>query len=236
MIDPTNVRYQRLCIWCGVGFMVLFFIALILAGFIPPPAPTMTGAELLEQFRGNEIGTKLMMPIALVAAGLAIPWNGLISAHILRIEQGNKALPILAITSFGGGILNNLFFFLPFVFWAAAYYRVDRAPEVFLMISDMAWLEVVMMFSPAVVQNICIALAGFADKSANPVFPRWCCFAMLWIALLLAPGCLAIFFFTGPFSWNGLIVFWIPATVFGLSIQILAYVMLRYAKIQGKTA
>jgi hypothetical protein len=100
----------------------------------------------------------------------------------------------------------------------------------------MAWLEVVMMFLPAVVQNICIALAGFADKSANPVFPRWCCFAMLWISLLLAPGCLAIFFFTEPFSWNGLIVFWIPATVFGLSIQILAYVMLRYAKIQGRIA
>jgi hypothetical protein len=87
MIDSANVRYQRLCIWSGIGFMVLFFIALILAGFIPPPAPTMTGAELLEKFRGNEIGTKLMMPIAIVAAGLAIPWNGLISAHILRIEQ-----------------------------------------------------------------------------------------------------------------------------------------------------
>ncbi len=39
MIDPTNVRYQRACIWSGVAFMVLFFIALVLAGFIPPPSP-----------------------------------------------------------------------------------------------------------------------------------------------------------------------------------------------------
>lgn len=64
------------------------------------------------------------------------------------------------------------------------------------------------------------------------MFPRWCCFAMLWIAVLSMTGSVAIFFFGGPFAWNGILAFWIPANAFGISIFVLAYVMLKHIKAQ----
>ena len=37
----------------------------------------------------------------------------------------------------------------------------------------------------------------------------------LWVAFLGAGGCLSVFFKNGPFSWNGIVGWWIPTVVFG---------------------
>ncbi|MET0984144.1 MAG: hypothetical protein ABW034_01930 [Steroidobacteraceae bacterium] len=233
MINPSVTRYQRLCIWCGIGFVSLFFAALFpIAGFIPPPPPTLSGPELMDLYRDQFAMVKLAMPIGILAAGLSIPFNALIAGHIARIETRDQGMPLLSITSFGAGTVNSMLFLLPFIFWAGGYFRIDRDPALVQLISDMAWLEVVMIFSPAAIQCVCVALAGFMDKTQQAVFPRWCCFAMLWIAVLFIPGSLGIFFFHGPFAWNGLIVFWVPASVFGLQIFLLAYVMYKHTSME----
>ena len=121
---------------------------------------------------------------------------------------------------------------LPFMFWSAGYFRPDRPPELVLLMSDMAWLEVVMYFSPFSVQCVAIAFAGFMDRSEHRVFPRWCCYVMLWTAILYLPASMAIFFFSGPFAFNGLIAFWVPVVVFSNYILVLAYVMNNYVKVQ----
>ena len=229
VINTFSVRSQRLCILCGVAFIVLFFGALYpVAGFIPPPSPMLTGAELMEKYGERLFMVKLAMPIGILSAGFSIPWNALIAAHIGRIELRGSAMPLLAITSFGAGVVNTVLFFLPFIFWSAGFFRIDRDPGLVQLISDMSWLEAVMAISPAAIQCVTVAIAGFADESPAPVFPRWCCFAMLWVAVLLLPGTMGIFFFQGPFAFNGLIVFWLVAAAFGSEILLLAYVMYRY--------
>ena len=121
----------------GLLWGVLFFTALIMVGQFPSPSPHFTGA------------------------GLAIPFNALIATHFSRIETSGGSMPILAVTSFGGGICNIGAFILAL---------------------------------PAI-QMICIALGGFVDNSANPVYPRWYCYLMLWLATGTSTGCAAIFFF-----------------------------------------
>ena len=61
---------------------------------------------------------------------------------------------------------------------------------------------------------VCTAFAGFRDKSDNPVFPRWYNFLMIWIAIGTCTDCLTIFFFDGPFAYNGIISLWMPALAF----------------------
>lgn len=46
------------------------------------------------------------------------------------------------------------------------------------------------------------------------MFPRWVGYANLWIAILYLPELLVFFFTTGPFAWDWLIGFWIPAVLF----------------------
>ena len=60
-----------------------------------------------------------------------------------------------------------------------------------------------------------------------PIFPRWLAFYNLWSALLMAPGSLIPFFKTGPFAWDGLFAFWLPATVFGIWFVVMQVMVLK---------
>jgi hypothetical protein len=228
-VNPS-VRFHMAAIWCGVGFAVAFFAAIILMGLFPPPGPQVGAEELIAKAQDNLFLVKLGVPLGILAAGLSIPWNGLIAAHLWRIETSDGGMPIMALTSFCGGTGNTVLFLWPFLFWGGMYYRPDIAPEVFQTLHDITWLEIVMAFGPAVAQMLAIGIGGFLDKSQNPVFPRWCCFAMLWIGFLSLTGTIAIFVFSGPFAWNGAIGFWIPANAFGIWIGVLVYCMWKYVK------
>ena len=76
-------------------------------------------------------------------------------------------------------------------------------------------------------QNIAIGAAIVGDKSANPIFPRWVGFFNFWVAILFIPGALIPFFKSGPFAWNGLFSFWIPATVFGVWFIVMLTMLLK---------
>jgi hypothetical protein len=44
------------------------------------------------------------------------------------------------------------------------------------------------------------------------------------------PACLLTFFKTGPFAWNGLLAFWVPATVFGLWFWVVGFAVIKAIK------
>jgi hypothetical protein len=210
----VNSQSQKFAIWCGIGFAVIFFIVCWpMAQLIPPPSPTLSGEELMAKYADNIMLVRLAIPLGLIAAMLYIPWSALLSLHAARIEG---QMPIMSLAAFGAGVANALIFFLPFTFWAPIFYRPERDPNLFLLLNDLTWLEFVMAFTPMSLQLILLGWVGLRDKSSNPVFPRWICFLSFWVALLFAPGGLAIYFKTGPFAWNGILAFWTPATAFGI--------------------
>ena len=221
-------KYLRFCVWSGVTFFFLFFIACVGAGFIPPPSPHLTGEELLAIAAQNRTGFRVGMMAGYIGALLLVPWSVGISYFMARIEGGR--FPVMAFVALGAGIANAVAFFLPFVFWSGAYYRLDNNPGLVRLLSDMTWLEFVMLYTPFFLQTIAIAVVGLSDKSATPTFPRWFCFLSIWVCILVIPGGFAIFFESGPFAWNGLIAFWIPVTVF--TIYFSAFVPLLFKAIR----
>jgi hypothetical protein len=46
------------------------------------------------------------------------------------------------------------------------------------------------------------------------LFPRWLAYVNIWAPITFTPGAILQFFKDGPFAWNGIFVFSIPATVF----------------------
>lgn len=208
-----NERSQIICFWCGVVAFLLFWLATWpVSGLIPPPSPHLDGTDLLAKYEDNMLGLRFGIILGMFAAMLFVPWSTVLAIHVGRMERG---FPIMGITCFGAGVANAVAFYLPFIFWAAAYYRLDRSPELVLLLNDMAWLEFVMLAPPFAVQAAAVAIAGLQYKGEEPSpFPRWFCFLSLWVALLLMPGVVAIYFFSGPFAWNGLLAFWLPVTVF----------------------
>ena len=227
-MTAIDARTQKLCIWGGLIWGVLFFTAFWMAGQFPPIAPSLLGEEILQIVHNQHFLAKAAIPVGIFAAGIGIPFNALIAGYIAKIEKQTDSMPLLAISSFGGGILNVMAFLLVYYFWAGLFYRTGIDPQVYLVVSDIIWLIIVMAFSAPALQMVCIALAGFRDQSEEPIFPRWYCFLMLWIALGTCTGSLAIFFFGGPFSWEGIIGFWIPATAFCVWLISLCYMFLKH--------
>jgi len=237
-----HIQYQRFGVWCGIAFYFLFFIACWpMAKFIPPPSPTLSGAEIMEMYKGNLFGIRFSVAVGYIAALLIIPWSATLAIQMARIEG---RYPMMTMVAFGAGVADAVAFYLPFIFWAATFYRPERAPELVQLLNDMTWLEFVMLYAPFVMQTVAIAVVGFSDKSATPTFPRWFCFLSLWISVLILPGGLAVFFKTGPFAWNGLFAFWIPiavftiyyAALFPLTFKAITRQQLEEAKLPGPVA
>ncbi|MCY4426759.1 MAG: hypothetical protein OXC05_06980 [Halieaceae bacterium] len=220
-----NTKSQIMCVWSGVAFFMLFFIACWpLAQFIPPPSPTLTSTEILERYQDNINMIRLAMPLGIISAIFFIPWSAVIAVQLAAIE-GRR--PVWAITVVAAGVCNTIAFLLPFVFWAPGVYRLERDPELIFLFSDFAWLEFVMFFPQFTLMAIAIAVAGLMDKRDRPFFPRWICFLNLWVGLLVAPGGLAIFFKSGPFAWNGILAFWTPVVVFTIYFSCMVPIMLQ---------
>jgi hypothetical protein len=212
-MTPSQYAHEKLQLglWaCGIGFGVLFFVGLALfSGFIPPPSPELTGAELLEKYEPNLNLVKLGILLGLLGATLLVPWSAMVSIQIARMEEGRR-FPIWAIFSFIAGAVNAVAFILPFIFWAGAYYRGDRTPELVQLISDMTWLEFLLFFPAFSMQLICLAMAGLTQIQGPQVFPRWFLYLNLWMAVIGSTGMLCLFFTDGPFAWNGAIGFYLP--------------------------
>ena len=201
----------------GVGFFVLFFIALWpMMGMIVPPDPAWSSERLVEEISSRLTLYKLGAMVGIVASGLLSLWTVMASYHVYRAEEGRP--PLLAATCLGAGLINVFGFMLPFVLWAGGSYRIGfgQDPDYVRYINDMAWLIFVMLFQPFVILLMCLSFAGLNSTSSVSTFPRWFCYYSLWIALLMCGGAVAILFKDGPFAWNGLIAWWMVVVMFGI--------------------
>ena len=129
----------------------------------------------------------------------------------------------------GNSILIVYFIFCSLL-WSTVAYRPDTDPQLIRFMNDYSWLVFVMMYPTYVVALISMALAGFMDKRATPIYPRWFCYFTLWVAFAGIGGGFATFFKTGPFAWDGLFGFWTPVAMYLLWLLVLFPLLLKLVK------
>lgn len=77
-------------------------------------------------------------------------------------------------------------------------FRPERPAELTKLVNDLSYVMLILPWPPIFGQLGALVVAIFHDRSAAPVFPRWLGFVNLWVALLLLPASMIIFFKTGP--------------------------------------
>lgn len=221
-----GARVQLWCAWAIVPFIVLYLTGFVgLAGFVPPHAPTISGAQLAEVYEGNRTGIRAGQLLGVVSSLLFLCWAGAVSVQMARIEQGS--FPLLAMLQFGGALILVTFFMICGLIWSVAAYRADIDPELLRAFDDAGWLFFVMAYPEYLVQLGSIAAVGFMDKSPEPWLPRWACYFTVWVAIAGIGGGFATFVKAGPFAWNGLFGFWVPVICFLIWLVVMLPLLLR---------
>lgn len=215
---------QNICAWGGVFCAVVFGIGLLLAGFVPPPSPSLTTAEIAALYRENANGIRGGMVLGLFGMAGWIAFVGVIAAQMRRMRTGSD-LP--ALLQLGAGSIGVLTVMLPIMIFAAAAFRPERDPALTELLNDLGWLIIIPAFPTFIAQFGAIAMGALLDRSEVPVFPRWTAYFNLWVALLFIPGALAYFFRSGPFAWNGLFDFWLAGGAFFAWLMAMTPVVLK---------
>jgi hypothetical protein len=228
-----NTTAQRICAWSGIGCIVIFFAGFwVIAGFIPPPAPKLTGEQLEQLFTDNAVRIRIGMIVSLFASALLASWSAAITILMLRMRGRVGAL---AYTNLAVGALFVLEFIISLIIWQSMTYRA-RDPQVLLAMNDTAWFLFVCITSTPMLQTVAIGTAIFLDTRdgrPDPVFPRWAGYLNYWVAVLFTPGTIAVFFHDGPFAWNGLFTWYLPLAVFAIWMITMSALMLKAIRAEG---
>lgn len=221
----TNGRSQRICIWCGPIFALLFGAALITAGLIPPPSPSRTTESIAEIFRESSNRIRLGGIVLVFAAPLGLLWVSVISVQIKRIEGRYSPFAYTQMLAGAFGIV--MVAVIPMIFLQAAAFRPETRPsEITEALSDTAWLLFIGTPSMAFVQNFVTGLAILFDNRSTPIFPRWLGYFNLWAGAMFLPAIILPFFKDGPFSWPGIFAFWFPVVVLGVWFLVMTWMLL----------
>ena len=209
-----NQRIRMLAVWSAAAFFVTWLLGFVVfAGWFPPTPPSTGAQEMADLFRSQSVSIRICMVFMTVGAVFYLPFTMLLSDLIKEIERPSA---LLAGTQLAAGILCTLTFFIPAYIWTAAAFRPERNPEITQALTDLAWLLFMTGLGPFALQYVSLAIAIFIDKKPVPTFPRWAGYVNVFVTISFLPAPSAFFFKTGPFSWNGLFIWWLPLVTFAI--------------------
>ena len=195
-----------------------------MGGFIPLIPPSHDAQQVAAAYGEHVNVHRLGTLLALIGVFLTIPFFLAISMQIRRTEL---RVPSLAILQFASGIIVTVVLIIPMLLFIGGLFRPERPVELTKLVNDLSYVMLILPWPPIFGQLGALVVAIFHDRSPQPVFPRWLGYFNVWVALLLLPASMIIFFTTGPFAWTGVIGFWIPAAVFGVWYIVMTVFVLR---------
>jgi hypothetical protein len=220
-----SVQTQRWCAWCGPAIIGVFFVGFwVVARFMPPPSPTLSPDDVARIFREHPDRIRIGLLMGMFTIGLIVPWGATLAVQLKRVEGRFSPLSYAQLAS---SVLVPVVFWMPMMCWLIAAYRPDqRSASDLVLLNDTGWLMFVAMVFGGPPWLGSTALVILRDRSFDPVFPRWSGYLTVWVLLLIIPGCLCLFFTTGPFAWNGLMAFWVVLSVFACWVLVMSKLLL----------
>lgn len=207
----AQATFQRICAYSGIICVLLFFGGFVAAGFLPPLSPGMSAAQVAAHYQSHTAGIRLGAGLIFLSSGFYVWFTAVISGQMRRIPGVH---PTVVNAQLAGGAFGCLTFLVPALLFTVTAFRPDRSPDATLLLNDMSWIILVMPWIPFMAQYFAFAFAILSDPGPQPVFPRWLAYFNIWTELMFTPAIILPFFKSGPFAWNGVFVFWVPATAF----------------------
>lgn len=216
--------WQRACVWSGIVTTVLFLCGLVFGHWLPLLGPSADAAEVSAHYRNHANGIRLGGVLIMISGMFYAAYTAVISGQMARIKGAHRTVVLCQTIA---GAFACLTFLIPGMLLVVTAFRPERAPDLTLMLNDFTWIFLVMPWPPFMVQNFAFSFSIFSQEKGRELFPRWLAYVNIWAPIVFTPGVMLPFFRTGPFAWNGIFVFWIPATAFFIQFVVNVVCLLR---------
>ena len=219
-------RAQVIMVWWSMVFLAIFIPAWWgLLKMMPPPGPSLTEAQVGAFYLEHGTAIRWGAMIASWVSAFMVPLSVVVAVQMARLEKGT---PVWSILAFAGGITMSMFLVFPPICWGVAAFSVDRAPEVTTLMHELSLLTLTTTDQYYIFLWLPLAYVSIRQgQDALSPFPKWYGWFTLWAAIAFEVGALAFHFKSGPFAWNGVLVFWMPLTVFFAWLAVTYYLLLK---------
>ena len=117
-LDRLNPKAHLALTWSFVPLIVFFFIGMIpMSGFIPPPSPMNSAAEILAFYTSHVTALRLGLVVSALSFTLMFGWGAAIAVWTGRIEKGFPVLTYTQLVCCSGG---SALTFVIFLVWSVA--------------------------------------------------------------------------------------------------------------------
>jgi hypothetical protein len=228
MDKQTKLKFELMAAWTGALFVILYPIFWGWIGKAQPPVSYSLSPQQMTDFYmiyRNQI--IVGMTIAAIVGGFWCTWTGQLTAVLWRIEGD---APTFTLVQLVGGVLGAWALIFTPIIWMIPSFRADMDPQVVRAFNDFGYLAFNATFIISTIQTVTAGMVGLADKSENPVFPRWVC----WIAIVAGLSFFVVagtpFIKAGPLALEGWFAGWIPASMFFVWCGTSTYYMIKDVK------
>lgn len=205
-----NSRIQAACALAGLVGVTLVLVGLITADYLPPPHADWTPNEFAEFYRDESDRIRTGVLILFIGS---TGWATMVAAASVQLRKAGQSSAAVLQTVAGTAVYVLLVLFC--VFLAAAAFRPERNGELTAALHDVGWFMAFLAAPSFALQSIAVGVGVLSDRSPTPAYPRWLGYAGVWVAILLLPGTILLYFHDGIFAYHGVISYWIPVFTFG---------------------
>ena len=219
-------RLERLGSWSGIVWVFFAAAAYLTAGLVPVHSPSESAADLSAFIVDHKL--RILIGMALMLIGgytFLITWS-LTLAHQIRRYANPSRLAFFV--QFAVGLSGANIGMLCGVLGTAMAYRSEQLdPTVIQVMYDLLWFLFLLPWPPFMLWQFVTGFAILSSANTESVFPRWSGYFTLWAGALEFFSLTSAFFYEGPFSYNGLVTFWVPGVSFFVWVLVMATVQVR---------
>ncbi|MFL6090186.1 MAG: hypothetical protein ACJ71Z_08610 [Aeromicrobium sp.] len=219
-------RLERLGAWSGLAWVLFAGSGFVGAGLVPVQNANTDAGALAGYL--NEFRIQILIGMLVLLIGgytFLITWSLTLAQQIRKYANPSSMAFHLLVNI---GLANAIIGMLVGLFGSAMAFRVQTmAADTTQLLYDLLWWLFLLPWAPTMLWQ---AVAGFAILSKHNegvMFPRWLGYFSLWGAALEPFSALSVFYYFGPFSYNGLVVLWVPGVSFFVWVLTFSIVQVR---------
>lgn len=222
----TNFLIWKCCAWAGPIYLVGSLVSWVLiAGFVPPPRADWPLEHLARFYTDNSLRIRVGMMLTLNFQAFWVVWSLAIARVMRQVEGRDGMLSSLQVLC---SILNWAIIAFALVFWLTASFRPEfRMAQDIALLNDLAWVVIDVSVTGTAFQYLCIGTVFLFDKRPQRLVPAWVCWLCFAASIVILSDTLIPFFASGPFSWHGMISFWMEYPLYFIWIAPVSYYILK---------